>query len=651
MKCRDLIHFKCECTASEEGKAIPADKLKLVKRMRDRAGAAVNNNEIHENFKKKKEEFEDIIETDEENMEIDDPDVNDPDFSPGFEDAMRNYHDFYNFGLQIVKLAGQISSYQLSQVATSLMKDLKIVTTDNQDLILDASKIDRIKKKVGERINAEAKRNIKENPPLCIGFDGKKDQINFFNVIDDVLHPDHIIEEHIVMTQEPGGKLLDFFTHKGTATVLGDKLYEKMKEFNCTKCVSGIKGDSCNMNTGWNKGAIQYLERKLDRPLLWCVCDCHTTEKPLHHVIEDESMSGKTTSGGSWNCPIMKELKNVLEKKITPDFEPISVGPGIIPVTDECLKSLSEDQQFAYKVCSLIRSGTGFETVNNYKTGAPFLSRWYTIANRLCVLWLVPDEDKFSPENLKKFFTPENMKKLKITDKDKFLKDCLQKLRIYVEFITGWYYPVHFYIKMNPSYLNGPDHLLFAVNLLKHQRPEVVEMAWPTVVRGGYYGHSENILTTLLASQDKEDREFAVRKTLDIRNGSEYGHQKFRVRNCPEKDRSLNKDATKIQDLIDWETPKPTESPFTVQLSTKEVLKLKESPLEAPDLGDSHSQGVERLIQKVSKASKVVFSPEKLESVVRCSEICSDLVKSSSRRTKRDLSNIVNADISEIMKK
>ena len=176
-------------------------------------------------------------------------------------------------------------------------------------------------------------------------------------------------------------------------------------------------------------------------------------------------------------------------------------------------------------------------------------------------------------------------------------------------------------------------------------------MAWPTVVRGGYYGHSENILTTLLASQDKEDREFAVRKTLDIRNGSEYGHQKFRVRNCPEKDRSLNKDATKIQDLIDWETPKPTESPFTVQLSTKEVLKLKESPLEAPDLGDSHSQGVERLIQKVSKASKVVFSPEKLESVVRCSEICSDLVKSSSRRTKRDLSNIVNADISEIMKK
>ena len=645
-----MIHFKCDCKAGEEGKAIPPEKMKLVKRLRDTAAAAGNYNEIPQGFKKKKKEAsEDVIETDEENMEIDDP--NDPDFSPGFEDAMRNYEDFYNFGLQIVKLAGQISSYQLSQLATSIMMDLKIVTPDNQDLILDASKIDRIKKKVGERINAEAKKNIKENPPLCIGFDGKKDQINFFNVINDILHPDHNIEEHIVMTQEPGGKLLDFFTHKGKATVLGDKLYEKMEEFKCTKCVSGIKGDSCNTNTGWEGGAIQQVEQRLDRPLLWCVCDCHTTEKVLHHVIENENMSGKSTSGGSWNCPIMKELNKVLEKEIAPDFEPISVGPGIIPVTDECLKSLSVDQQFAYKICQVIRSGEGLDTVKHYKTGVPFLSRWYTIANRLCVLYLVPDQDKFSPDNLKRFFTPENMKKLKITDKDKFLEGCLEKLRIYVEFITGWYYPVHFYIKMNPSYLNGPDHLLYAVNLLKHQTPEVQDMAWQTVVRGGYYGHSENILTTLLTSQDQEDREFAVRKTIDIRGGNDYGQQKFRIRNCPEKDRSLNKDATKIQELIDWKTPTPTESPFTVMLSKEELLKLQDYPLQAPDLGDSHTQGVERLIQKVSKASKAVFSPEKLESVVRCSELCSDMVKSSSRRTKRDLSNMVNADISEIMKK
>ena len=645
--CKKIVcrypHYTCQCL--DQDNKLPLVKLKFVKDQRERNGNVGHYNQVPKQFVKRKA-HETEAPTDDEDEDANDVvnDPKDPDFSPTFEDAMRNYANFFNFGLQTVKLAGRISRFELSQLATSLLMDVGLVTEDNQDLIIDASKIARIQKLVGERIKKDAVENIKNNPPLAIGFDGKKDRVNFFNVVNEVLHPEHNIEEHIVMTQEPGGRMLDFFTHQGKATVLGDKLYDKIVEYKCTKCVCGIKGDSCNTNTGWEGGAIQQVEKRLDRPLLWCICDCHTTERPLHHLIENDNMSGRPTSGGSWKCPVMKELNKVLEKEITADFEPISVGPGIIPVSVECLQSLSEDQQFAYKICQVIRSGQGLDTVKHYKTGAPFLSRWYTIANRLCVLWLVPDQDKIN-------LSPENLKKLKITDKDKFLEENLQKLKIYIEFITGWYYPVHFYIKMNPSYLRGPDHLLYAVNLLKHQRPEIQEMVWTTVVRGGYYGHSENILTTLLTSQDQEDREFAVRKTLDIRDGKEYGHQTFRVRNCPEKDKSLNKNATKIQELIDWKTPTPTESPFTVHLSTTEVLKLQDTPLKAPDLGDSHTQGVERLIQKVSKASRVVFSPEKLESVVRCGEKCSDLVRSSSSRTKRDLSNLLNANMDKIMKK
>ena len=50
------------------------------------------------------------------------------------------------------------------------------------------------------------------NPPLCIGFDGRKDRVNFFTIIDEVRHPDATIEEHIVMTKEPGSRLLTFFS-------------------------------------------------------------------------------------------------------------------------------------------------------------------------------------------------------------------------------------------------------------------------------------------------------------------------------------------------------------------------------------------------------------------------------------------------------
>ena len=627
VKCRDMIHYKCKC--QEEENEIPAEKLKFVKRHRERAGTddSYNDNFLHK-FKKKKDAT-DLDETDgeDDNNDNENPgDPYDPAFSPGFDEAMKNYQDFFNFGLQGVKLAGRVSKYELAQLATALLIDLKIVTPDNQDLIIDSSKMGRILKKVGEKVKEDARQSIKDNPPLCFGFDGKKDTVNFYNVINDVKHPDALIEEHIVMTLEPGSRMMDFFTHQGKATVLGDKLYDKLVEHKAVDSVAGIKADSCPTNTGWEHGCIQHLEKRIDRPLLWNICDCHTTELPLHHLIKDKTMSGATTSGGTWKCPVMKQLNTVLDKEITVDFEPIVVGPGIQPVSEEVLKSLSEDQQFAYKICNVVRTGQGLETVDHYKTGVPFLSRWYTIANRLCILWITADKHQLSPEHL-------------------------QKLRIYVEFITGWYLPVHFYIKQNPSYLDGPDHLLYAVQLLKYQRPEVLAIVWPTVVRGAFYGNSENILTKKLTSKDVESRKFAVDMTLQIRNGSDYGHNKFRVRNCPEKQKYLNRDATKIEDLINWTTPKPTESPLTVNMSTAEILKLLETPLQAPDLGDSHTQGVERLIQKVSKASRVVFSPEKLESVVRCSEMCSDLVRSSSSRTKRDLSNLLNSKIDQIMKK
>ena len=169
------------------------------------------------------------------------------------------------------------------------------------------------------------------------------------------------------------------------------------------------------------------------------------------------------------------------------------VGPGIEPISDECLKSLSQDQQFAYKVCNLVRTGQGIEAVDGYKTGDPFLSRWYTIGSRICYQWIVkyPEAEQLSEENAR-------------------------KMRIYVEFVTGWYFPVHFYIKNNPSYLQGPNHLLYALKLLRFQRQEVQDIVWDTIVRGGWFAHSENILTTLLVSLIFADRQFAVDMTLKI---------------------------------------------------------------------------------------------------------------------------------------
>lgn len=43
------------------------------------------------------------------------------------------------------------------------------------------------------------------------------------------------------------------------------------------------------------------------------------------------------------------------------------------------------------------------------------------------------------------------------------------------------------------------------------------EIVRPTLVRGSWHAHSYNILTHLLSRGSEEDREWAVRKTLDLR--------------------------------------------------------------------------------------------------------------------------------------
>ena len=152
-----MIHYTCQCP--DQDQTIPVEKQKFLKRQRDRAGPGRSYNEIPKGLRKK-ETSNDTVETDGEDDE-EDPD--DPDFSPGFDEALGNYANFYNFGLVSLKLAGQVSKKILAELATAIMIDLKLVTPDNQDLIITASKIDSIHKKVGEKIRAEAVQNIKDN--------------------------------------------------------------------------------------------------------------------------------------------------------------------------------------------------------------------------------------------------------------------------------------------------------------------------------------------------------------------------------------------------------------------------------------------------------------------------------------------------------
>ena len=61
--------------------------------------------------------------------------------------------------------------------------------------------------------------------------------------------------------------------------------------------LKAIGGDSTNVNTGCDGGVMHWVEVKLGRRLVWIVCDLHTGELPLRHLIIE--LDGPTLSNNS----------------------------------------------------------------------------------------------------------------------------------------------------------------------------------------------------------------------------------------------------------------------------------------------------------------------------------------------------------------
>ena len=57
-----------------------------------------------------------------------------------------------------------------------------------------------------------------------------------------------------------------------------------------------IGGDSTNSNTGWEGGAIHFIEVAKLEKVVWDICLLHTMELPLRHLMK---YHGMVTSGAN----------------------------------------------------------------------------------------------------------------------------------------------------------------------------------------------------------------------------------------------------------------------------------------------------------------------------------------------------------------
>ena len=190
--------------------------------------------------------------------------------------------------------------------------------------------------------------------------------------------------------------------------------------------------------------------------------------------------------------------------------------------------------------------------------------------------------------------------------------EVLRKLEVLVRFCINVYFKLYFDIKVKHHIKDAPHHFIHGLELLEQQSDEVKTIITDVIIRGSYSAHSENLLASLLCSASKEDREFAVKQILKIRDGREEGDLSVRIRRNPQ----ININAKTPVDLIDWEKEIILEPVFTTKMNLSEINEFIHTQLDMAPFS-THTQSCERAVQEVSKATVSVYGKDRRDGFVR----------------------------------
>ena len=186
-----------------------------------------------------------------------------------------------------------------------------------------------------------------------------------------------------------------------------------------------------------------------------------------------------------------------------------------------------------------------------------------------------------------------------------------EMLLTFVTFTVQVYHQMFFLIKVLHNVKHGPRHVLTLLQLVRRQPEVVQDIVLPYVQSGAWFAHSEAIILSLVCSQDRQEREFGVKKILEIRGERELGDIRVRHRRTP----ALKFDATSLTSLIEWE--KDTHEPiFTAKLSKADILSLADVPLPVPKYS-VHTQSVEWSVKQETEAASSVAGFKSRDGFIR----------------------------------
>ena len=392
------------------------------------------------------------------------------------------------------------------------------------------------------------------------------------------LKPGVVSEEHISVTEEPAGRYLSHFVPadpvppEKPALKVAEALFEILQKHNSTESIMILGGDSCKTNTGHKGGSHAHLEKLLGRRLFWAICQLHTNELPLRHLIAQ--LDGPTSSDTGFTGPVCSLLPKVNAMPFNPDFEALPGGEELVSLPDKVVEQMSTDQKVCYKLVQAVKAGSLPPSLQDMKCGRLCHARWLTTAQALTCMWTRVHG-----------LTGENLK----------------VLRMLVKFCLEYYFKLFFDIKVKHLIVDAPYHILTSLRILKTLPKKVRDAITFYVRTGAWYSHPECVLLSLLASPKQEDRQFAVDKILKSRNGSEFGNNSVRARVTPK----MNLSATSLTNLITWKPDQVQEPSFTCSIPTSEIQDFVETPYKPPKFS-CHTQSTERYESSFSVSANII---------------------------------------------
>lgn len=310
------------------------------------------------------------------------------------------------------------------------------------------------------------------------------------------------------------------------------------------------------------------------------MCLLHANELPLRHLFEH--LDGKTTGPRSFTGVIGKALKGCENLPVV-QFTSIACE---LPEISKSRSDLSTDQLYLYEICDAVSRGQCDVSLAKRNPGKIVHSRWLTTANRILRLYVSTSEPSHN-------------------------------LRILADFVIRVYAPMWFEIKTKPFCVYGSKHLHKMITLSRYLPANLKKIVDPVLQRNGYFGHSENILLSMLADNRNHIKELALRRIVKIREQTS-GLAPIRVFKLP----SFNFSATEYTDLIDWSYV--SEPPLIKQIQTDVIYRairnieiVETEILPVFRKMPCHSQATERCIKLVTESCVAVCGPDKREGWIR----------------------------------